>query len=127
MQPIDSEAALKDAIFQLESRRTEDEKMLREQFQLTYESLKPVNVIKSIFTEAVQSRELKESLVNTTVGLAAGFLSKKLFQGASRSPLKKLLGTVLMFGMTNIFMKNPEAVKSLGHGFLKIFQKKTGV
>ena len=124
MQPINSEVALKEAILRLESQRAEEEKMLKEQFRQTYETFKPINLIKSIFTEAVESRDLKDRLLNTSAGLTAGLLTKVLFQGATRSPLKKLLGTALMFGMTNIFVKNPEAIKSLSQGLIKIFKKK---
>lgn len=123
MQTIDSEATLKNAILNLENNRTNEETLLKEQFKLTYESLKPINVIKSIFTEAVESRELKDSLISTSVGLAAGLLSKILFQGGTKSPLKKLLGTVFMFGMTNVIVKNPEAVKTLRQGILNIFKR----
>jgi len=125
MQPINSEAALKEAILKLESQRADEEKMLKEQFHRTYESYKPINLIKSIFTEVVESKDLKGRLLNTSVGLTAGFLSKVLFQAGTKSPLKKLLGTALMFGMTNVFVKNPEAVKSLGQGLLNIFKRKT--
>ena len=110
MQNIDSETSLRHAILQLEDKRAAEGEMLKEQFFHTYESIKPINMLRTTFREAIASRELKEDFVNTAIGLAAGFLSKILFQGITKSPVKKLLGTALMFGVTKIVAKNPGAV-----------------
>ncbi|MFH0894208.1 MAG: hypothetical protein V2A54_07220 [Bacteroidota bacterium] len=126
MQKINSETGLRDAILQLERKQADEAKMLNEQLHLAYESIKPINLIKSIFNEAVASRDLKDNLLNTSVGLTAGYLSKILFQGITKSPFKKLLGTALMFGITNVVAKNPEAIKSFGNGFLKMIVSKLG-
>jgi hypothetical protein len=124
MSKINSAADLRNAILELESKRTIEEKLLREQIHLAYESIKPVNLIKSTFKEAAASLDLKENILNTSVGLTAGFFSKILFEGVTKNPLKKLLGTALMFGITNIVAKNPDTVKSLGNSFLKIIRSK---
>lgn len=120
MKKIDSSIALRNAIVQLESTQLVEEKIMKQQFHLAYESMKPVNLIKSTFAEVVASQEIREKVLTTTAGLAAGFVSKKLFEGASHSPLRKLLGTALMFGITEVINKNPEAVKAFGMGALKI-------
>lgn len=122
MQKINSITDLREAILELESRQAEEEKIMRGQFNLTYESLKPLNLIKSTFKEAALSVDLKDNIVNSTVGLVAGFLSKKIFEGVSRNPLKKLLGTALMFGITNIVTKNPETVKKAGKKIFEIIR-----
>lgn len=124
MQKINSATGLRDAILQLESKLAEEEKMLKKQFNLVYESIKPVNLIKSVFKEVAESRELKDNILNTSVGLAAGYISKILYERTSKSPVKKILGSVLMFGITNLVAKNPEPVKSLGNKFLEIFRSK---
>ena len=51
MEKIYSEIDLNIAILQLESKQAEEEKLLKEQFQHTYESIKPINIIKNIFKE----------------------------------------------------------------------------
>lgn len=124
MQRINSEATLRDAIVQLELRRAVEEKMLREQFHLACESMKPINLLKSTFIEAVASPELKDNIVNTSVGLAAGYLSKLLFVNVSHNPIRKLLGIALQFGITKLVATNPEAVKSMGKGVMNIIKSK---
>lgn len=126
MQKINSETDLRDAILQLERKRADEGIMLKEQFDLALDSVKPINLIKSTFKKAVASRDLRDNILNTSVGLTAGYLSKILFVSVMKSPLKKLLGTALMFGITNIVARNPEAVKSLGKGFFKMIRSKSG-
>ena len=123
MQKKNVETELTAAILELENRQKEEGIMLKEQFHEVYESVKPINLIKSTFKEAVASQDLREDIVNLSIGLVAGYVTKKLFQGVSDSPTKKLLGTVLQFGITTLIANNPEAIKSLGKGLFKLFNR----
>jgi len=124
MEKIAAEDKLKSAIQLLESKQAEEGKLLKEQYRQAYESMKPVNLIKSTFKEISASPELKDELLNTSVGLAVGYVSKALFQGTSHSPVRKLLGTVLMFGVTNAVTRHPEAVKAIGSRIIKALLNK---
>ena len=126
MEKINSEASLKAAILQLEIMQTEEGKMLKEQFHQAYESIKPINLIKSTFHQLAASEDIKDNIINTSVGLAAGYLAEKLVEGMTSGPFKKLLGAAVMFGVTNVVAKNPETVKSLGKGVLKIMFSESG-
>ena len=119
MQKINTGAELREAIILLEIKRAEEEKALREQLHLTYESMKPINIIKSTYHEVAASENLKDNLVNTSVGLVLGYLSKTLFESVSHSPVRKLIGTAILFGITSAVRKNPEAVKSMAKGLFK--------
>lgn len=119
MSKTDLSMGLRDAILVLEKRQTEEGKILKDQFLLMYESVKPINLIKKTFKDISESRDLKETVINSSVGLATGYVSKKLFVGASHNPLKKLFGTVLMFGITNLISKNAGTIKSVGRQLLK--------
>ncbi len=121
---INSEAELRAAILRLENMQAAEGKILKEQFNHAYESVKPINLIKNTFKEVAASDDIQDNLINASVGLAAGYASKILFQGASHSPLRKLFGTVLMFGITNAVAKNPEAVKSIGKGVYNIIKSR---
>jgi hypothetical protein len=121
---IISEAELRAAILRLESTQVVEARILREQFQMAYESVKPINLIKSTLKEVGGSKDITDSLLNASVGLAAGYASKVLFQGVSHSPLRVLFGTVLQFGITSVVAKNPEAVKAVVSGVYKIISSK---
>ena len=124
MEKINSQASLRKAILQLESKRAVQEKLLKDEFLLTYNSMKPINMVKSAFRELTQSSDLKDNVLNSLVGLTAGYISKLLFVGFAKNPVKKLIGSALMFGITNVVTKNPEVVKSLGKGLLKMISRK---
>jgi hypothetical protein len=100
--------------------------MVKDEFFIAIDSVRPINLIKSTFREAVASRDLKNNIVNTSVGLTAGYLSKIVFAGVMKTPLTKLLGTALMFGVTNLVARNPETVKSVGKGFFNLIRGKKG-
>ncbi len=112
MKKIYTESDLRAAIVVLEQKQISEAQQMKVQFDLIYESVKPVNLIKSTFKEVSSSEDLKDNLINTTIGISAGFISKKLFVGESQSPVQKLLGTALMFVVTNAITKHPKIVKA---------------
>ncbi len=125
MQSISSVAELKNAIQLLEVEQMFKGKLLKEQFYLVYESFKPVNLITGTLNEIVKSPFLVDNLLGTVMGLATGFLSKKLLIGASGSKIKRLIVTVLQVGITNIISQNSDSIKSFGSFlFRSIFRKR---
>jgi hypothetical protein len=124
MEKISTAADLKAFILVLEVKQEEERLLMKKEFHQAYESMKPINLIKSTFKEVAQSQDIKNNLVNTGVGLAAGYVSKALFEGATHSPLRKLLGTALMFGITNVITKNPETVKKVTNGIVDFVKSK---
>ena len=125
MQKISSTIDLRDAIILLEGKQALEEKTLRPQLHDAYESAKPINFIKNTIKEAAASKELKEDLFAASVGLTAGYISKVLFESVTHSPIRKLLGTALMFGITNVVAKHPETVKSVGRSFFGMISSKS--
>ena len=119
MEKINSAIGLRNAILQLESKQAEEVKTLKEQIHASYESMKPINLIKSTFHQIAESEDLKDNILNTSLGFVTGYLSKILFQGASHSPLRKLLGTALMFGVTNVVARHPAKIKAAGLAILE--------
>jgi len=114
MQTIITESDLRVAILQLERKQTEEAKIMKAQFLVAVESIKPINLIKSAFIEATESEDLQDNVINSSIGLSVGYLSKVLFQAGSGSPIRKMIGTALMFGIKKIVAQNPDTVKTLG-------------
>ncbi len=123
MQTIITPDDLRAAIVSLEMRQRTEAALLKEQALLTYESIKPVNMIKNIFRESSESDELRGNLLNTSIGLSAGYASKFLFQGFSGGPVRKILGTAIMFGIKNLVAHNPNTVKKIGSAFFSLIRK----
>lgn len=103
--------SLDEKIALLEGRRAYELEQLQEQWKHTYESMKPINLIKSTFKDVASSPEIKGNLLNNVVGLASGYISKKILFGSTHNPLKKVAGAVLQFAVTNFVGKKMEKAK----------------
>jgi hypothetical protein len=114
MKTKSSTATLKKAIQLLKEEQALKGKLLTKQFHLTYESLKPVNLLKSTINDVASSPYLIDNIIGTSVGLVTGYLSKKIIVAGSDSKFRQLFGSILQFGITNLVAKNPEAIKSFG-------------
>jgi hypothetical protein len=124
MQNITSAAELKDAIQLLEAEQSIKGQLLREQLFLTYESLKPVNLLRNALKEISSTPYLIDNISGTAMGLLGGFLSKKIFVGTSGNLIRKLFGSVLQFGVTNLVAQNSEIIKSVGQALIQHFFQK---
>lgn len=112
MEKITNITELNAAILLLEAKKTLEGCMLKEQFKTTYESLRPINLIKSTFSELASAPDFKNDLLNTSLSLAVGYLSKKVAIGTTNNPIKQILGTILQMGVTSIVSKNSDGIKS---------------
>lgn len=113
MQNSGTPTSFKAAILELERKQAEEAAKIKEQLHTVYESIQPINILKNTFKEVGVSDELKHKILNATVGLAVGAISKRLFEDQSRSPIKELLGTAIMFCITTVIAKIPNNVIAL--------------
>ena len=117
--------SLNELIITMEKKRAYQLELLKEQFPVACESLKPLNLIKSAFHEVTNSPEIKGNLLNNAIGLGTGFVSKKIVMGNSHNPIKKVLGTLLQFGVANLVSKHSEDIKLIGGNLLsRIFRSR---
>lgn len=128
MQTKDATEELKNSIRLAVIRQSMNGQLLKEQLLLTYDTLKPANLIRSTLKELTSSPFLIGNLSGSVIGLTTGYLSKKIVIGSSVSVLRKVLGYILQFGVTNIISKNSEVIESYGMSlFKRLFSKrKTG-
>ena len=99
--------------------------LLKEQFRIAYESVKPVNLIKNLVHDVTSSPEIKEDIMGNIMGLATGFFSKKMMVDKDSSTIKKLFGTVLQFVIGNVVSNHSIDIKAIGTAlFNNIFNKK---
>jgi len=125
MQKITSTASLKEAIQLLEAEKAANSKLLKEQFVNTYESFKPVSLLRSTLHDISSSPNLVENILGTALGLGAGYLSRSILPGVTAMRFGKLLGPVLQVGVTNFVSKQSGNLRSLGEVMLlRIFRKK---
>jgi hypothetical protein len=116
--------ALNDLILVQKMKYDNDLEQLKNQFDVAYESVKPINLIKNLFHDVTASPEIKRDLVSNVIGLGTGFLSKNLLLGALHNPAKKVLGTVFEFAVANLVSKHTDGIKTIGGNLFKHFFKK---
>jgi hypothetical protein len=115
MQAINSAADLKEAIQSLEVERALQASLLKEQFHLTLEGLKPVNLLKGTLNDIVSSPNLMGTLLSIALGLTTGCFTNKLIVSGSGKLLRSLIGPVLQGGAASISAHHPGVLKSVGH------------
>jgi hypothetical protein len=125
MQNITTVAELKNAIQILEVEHSVQEQQLKKQLSLTYESLRPINLIRNILKEFFPSHSLTENFSDNAIGMISGLLIKKIFVGKSGNSLRKFLGSIAQFGISNMVAQNAGFIKSVSHAFFQyLFPKK---
>lgn len=95
MQKISTATELKDAIRLLEDKKKAEQELLQEEFTLVKEKLKPSNVVRNTFNQVFTGPNMIRTIMIATVGLSAGYITKKYFQGLTGRILRRMLGRVL--------------------------------
>jgi hypothetical protein len=123
MQKTIAAEALRKSISVLELRQIEEGKLLREQFTVTTESLKPINILRKMFVDIAEPSELKDSLLQTITGLISGYLSRKMLVRSSKNPLIRLAGIFVQYGVTNFVSRNSDSIKAIGLYYINKLSK----
>ena len=119
MKKLQPSTILKQLILVKETEQFLEGKLLKEHFHRTYESLKPLNILKNTFKEIISVPDLKTNVVNAAIGITTGFVAKKVFTGKSHNPLTKLFGIILEMVVASKATKNADEIKSIGSIILK--------
>jgi hypothetical protein len=111
MGKISNDAELKATIRELELKTVQQEKALKEHAKLTAQSFKPANLLRTglmTVKKSAETRDIRSMAVNTFIGLAAGYLTKKLVVGNTRNIFKRSLGAAVQAAMTKmVYRKLP--------------------
>lgn len=122
---INNSAELRDTIKRLEQQQEAQKDKLVEQFHVTYESFRPVNILKNSINKVVHSPGTADNIVSAGISIGLGLLSKKLVIGKSAGIAKRLLGTAMELGVGSLVANKAASIKSGGLNLLsKIFKSK---
>ena len=121
MEAITNITQLNARIIELEIKQMNERALIKAQFQIINEELKPVNLIKSAINDIVKTPHYKGDIVNTILSYATGYLAKKAVTGSTHNPVKQILGVILQTGVTNAVSNNAGDIKSL---VLRVFKNK---
>lgn len=69
---------------------------------------------KNKFQKSDKTMNLKEKIFIVTVGVSAGIMAKQFIENNSKKPIRSLLRTVIIYGITNYISKHPKVIKRMG-------------
>jgi hypothetical protein len=120
MKKIRNTEDLKEAMAELEIRRADELRAIKEQVEFIKESMKPANLVKTVAKKAITTPSIRGKIITSVVGVVAGYLAKKFLVGASQNPFKKIAGSLLQMGVTG----GVHGIRSAGTDLVKRFFKK---
>lgn len=118
---IIDQLTLSQAIAVLEIRQQEEKLLIKEESSQFVESLKPINILRSVVRSVKDSPETKEDIMHGVVGLGTGFLANKVLLGSLQGPLKKILGFLMQSAITSATVKYPDVIKNKGIDIFRNF------
>jgi hypothetical protein len=104
--------SLRESVRLLEIRQAEEGKILKEQLLITFESLKPVNLIKSTIKDIAGSVEIRSGLLEAIVSILSGYFTQKMIVRPGSNVFMRILGTVLQFEVAGFVAKNIESIRN---------------
>ena len=110
MKTISQNELLDAQIKLLKIKQSDDFEMLKNQFDTTLESLKPINIVKATIADFKQSKEVKNSLFESALGIASGFLTRKLLVNKSSGIVKKITASIIQYMVTQFVTKKAEKI-----------------
>ena len=116
------------AILQAETKQKDDYRDIKEHLSEVMEGFRVKNLIKDAISDIKGDEEITGGIINSASAVAAGYVSKKLFEGGSTNKFRKLLGTAVMFGVSRWVNGNPKIVETVTSrigSFMKQFMSKS--
>ncbi len=118
---IIDQLTLSQAIAVLQIRQKEEMILIKTDTAEFVDSLKPINILRSVVRSVKDSPETKDDIIHGVVGLGTGFLANKVLLGSLTGPLKKIIGFAVQAAITNATVKYPEVIKSKGIDIFRNF------
>jgi hypothetical protein len=79
--------------------------LLKEQIELTYKSMKPINIIKNTISEIANNQTIKSNAIDTMVILGTKYVIDKITHKKPENKLIGLLASFLEFSMIKYVAK----------------------
>jgi hypothetical protein len=125
MQNITNVAELKNAIESLEVEQAINGKLLKDHVFVIFNSFKPLNLVAGALKDITNAPMLIDNILGIVMGLSTGTLTKSLLIGSSGGSIKKIIGTILQYGITNVIASHSGFIKAIGTSLVQnIFHKR---
>ena len=122
----DASAILKTRILELETELKADQIELKADVKEILHSFRPAALIKSTVKDMVTSKDVKGDIIDSLIGLATGFVAKKMVIRGSGNPLIKVIGRLTELTVAKKVGSNAGGIRTIGGMLLKKLFHKNG-
>jgi hypothetical protein len=80
-------------------KKTQEQQLdaLHDQLNETYQSLRPINLIKNTLLESAASPTIRQQVFNNLLGIASGYIANNLILGKPKNAVSRIFGSILQF------------------------------
>lgn len=114
MAKLNPEDSLNASIAALEQQKQEELLSLKQHLHSTGESMKPGNLIKSALRDVTSSPQIKSLIIKTVIGLAVGYVAKRLIAKTQKNNKNQMLGNALQYGVSFLASNQNTILKTAG-------------
>lgn len=93
---------LRNNIRLLEQQQLDQLVLMKEQFKQSYKSIQPINLIKNTLHDAASDTGIKNSLLDSVIGITTGYVTGKLLSGRAPNPIRRVLAGFIQFAVANL-------------------------
>jgi hypothetical protein len=106
MKTINQKAQLATKIALLRNKQEADFLILKDQYHITIDSFKPINLIKNSLEDVITSPGLKMSLLGGAIGFGTNYIKNNILNQTFKSPVKRILSNVLKFAINKVIERS---------------------
>ncbi len=108
---IKSKADLVERIKLLELAKVDNDQALYGRFEGIADRLKPSHLMEAAIDDLKSHQGLQSDLTGYLIATISGLLTKKLWVGKSKNPIRQLFGTLLEVWVANFAMKHADTIR----------------
>ena len=124
MYKIKTIGELKSAILEMESKRSNDRILLQSALADMVNGITPMSLLKNSLRGVAASTDLKNNVLGSVIGLAAGYLSKGLIGSGSPKAIRNMASSLLQVEVATVVAQNFNKIKSIAATVAGIFRRK---
>lgn len=100
---------LRQAIADLERKKSVQELEMKSNLDQVKHAMKPVNLVRNTFSRFAEIPEVRRTLISTVVGFGMGYVAKKAKDVLSEESLDNMVSTLVHTQMSKLEDKNPDS------------------
>lgn len=110
---------LRISIQQLELRQKSEMALIKEEFEVIIENLKPVNLVKNTLDDIIDSKEIQANVFDLSLGAVSGMLAKKIVVGDSDNSVLNFTGNLVGNFISQKTIQERKTIHFIGKSILK--------